>query len=148
MDVRGQQTDERKDAGGVSRRSDLEHVRGHLNEERSDTPALLPLPGVAYYSLEMLSVRPRPLGEVLLDSEETAGMVSEHSMVLELRISERGDVVDVAIESSELPETASASVVSAFRKLRFLPGELNGQKVGTVMRVGVGRYATRPRSER
>jgi len=139
---------ERKAEGGVVPNSGVEHRHQDLKGERGDGSASLSLSGVAYIPLEMLTVRPRPLGEVLLDSEEMAGMVSERSMVLELRVSERGEVVDVVIKSSELPEEVSSSVANAFRKLRFLPGELNGRKVGTVMRVGVGRYATLPLSER
>ncbi len=58
-------------------------------------------------------------------------------VVLALWIDDRGAVVKVSIERSDLPADRLAAVTDAFRLLRFAPGELNGRKVGALMRIAV-----------
>lgn len=100
---------------------------------------LLPLPGVDYYATNELTIKPQPLGEAALDPAEIAAIVASGKILLVLRINEQGEVVGVSVDHSDLPDVFSEAVTTAFRKLHFSPGELNGQKVGAVMRVEV-RY--------
>jgi hypothetical protein len=49
-------------------------------------------------------------------------------------------VASVEVEKSELPEAVAASAAAAFGKLRFVPGQLNGRPVGSMMRIEVVYY--------
>jgi len=87
--------------------------------------------GPAFYAAEALTIRPVALSEPVLDAGGTG------EVVLALWIDEQGAVVDLSVERSELPADRIAAVADAFRLVRFAPGELNGQKVGAVMRIEV-----------
>ena len=101
--------------------------------------SILPLPGIDYYATKALTVKPKALGEAVLDPAEIAAIVASGKVVLVLRIDERGEVVDVSVEHSDLPDVITETAVQAFLKLPFAPGELDGRKVGAVMRIEV-RY--------
>ena len=98
---------------------------------------VLPILGTEYFPTGRLSVRPQPLGEVDLDTGETRLLSASGTMILSLWINDRGEVVDLSVEQNDLPEVFSRIAREAFRNLRFSPGELNGRRVGTVMRVEV-----------
>jgi len=89
--------------------------------------------GPAFYQSQSLTVRPVALSEPLLDEGGTAS----GETVLALWIDDQGTVVDLSVERSELPADRLPALAEAFRSVRFAPGELNGQKVGAVMRVAV-----------
>lgn len=125
-----------KSLGAVGRR---EKKHG---EESSVIPLpegrrLLPFPGAAYYATKELTVRPQALGEPVLEVEEIAAIRVAGKIVLALWISPQGQVVNVSVERSNLPEIFTQTAVKAFREMVFSPGELNGVKVGAVMRVEV-----------
>lgn len=102
-------------------------------------PPLLPPYAMDYYATNELTVEPQALGEPVLDPEKIASIVVSGRIILMLWIDDRGEVADVAVEDSDLPEAFSLAAIMAFRNLRFTPGESNGKKVGVVMRVEV-RY--------
>ena len=116
--------------------------QGFVTEERfSDkekpAPAMIPEIDVQYYPVERLTVKPLPLGELIFESDEMADEVSRSKIVLSLWINNEGKVIALTVESPGISEAISQAVDQAFRKLRFLPGEMNGKKAGAVMRVGV-----------
>lgn len=98
---------------------------------------LLPIPAPDYYTTDQLTKRPQPTGVADLDKPETSTIIASGKMVLKLWIDDLGDVVDVLVEQSELPEVISRSAVEAFRRLHFVPGELKGRRVGSVMRIEI-----------
>lgn len=117
-----------------------------------DAPGAAPAadrpPAQAFYASNELTVKPLALGEPALD----AGDGLSGAMVLTLWIDAQGMVVEVSVERSEfsdfgdfgelsgsreLPADRLPVVANAFRQLRFAPGELNGQRVGAVMRIEV-----------
>lgn len=107
---------------------------------------LLPIPGIDYYPSKQLTVKPRALSEPVLDPEAGANnrenkivFAASGKIILVLWINDNGNVVDVLIEESDLPEIFSQTAVKAFRELKFSPGELDGKAVGSVMRIEV-RY--------
>lgn len=100
---------------------------------------ILPLPGMDYFPTNALAVKPKALGEAALDPAEIAAIVASGKILLVLRINDQGEVVDVSVEHSDLPDVFTETAVQAFLKLPFAPGELNGRKVGAVMRIEV-RY--------
>jgi hypothetical protein len=98
---------------------------------------LLPIAAPAYYTTDQLTRRPRPTAEPELDTAETRPIFAAGSIILKLWIDERGDVIAVDVEKTDLPELFSKTAAAAFRDLRFTPGELNGRHVGSLMRIEV-----------
>ena len=112
-------------------------VQSRPAANRSPGIGLLSLPATTYYLSSQLSKRPQPASEPELDTEETASIPAFGTVVLRLWIDARGEVTTVEIERSELPEIFSQTAANAFRNLRFVPGEREGQRVASVMRVEV-----------
>jgi len=123
----------------------IEDPSAHRIAEEEPRPALestlgiglLPMPAPSYYTTDQLTKRPRPSSEPELGALETGPAFAPGSAILKLWISERGDVVSVEVEKTSLPEAATAAAVAIFGKLRFVPGEINGRRVGTMMRIEV-----------
>jgi outer membrane biosynthesis protein TonB len=98
---------------------------------------LLPIPAPTYYTTDQLTKRPQPTAEAELDTPEIWPIVASGTIILKLWISELGDVIAVDVEKTDLPEIFSRTAVAAFKQLHFVPGELNGRRVGTMMRIEV-----------
>lgn len=98
---------------------------------------LLPIPAPTYYTTDQLTKRPQPTAEAELDAPEIRPILASGTIILKLWINELGDVISVDVEKTDLPEIFSRTAVAAFRNLRFVPGEINGQPVGTMMRIEV-----------
>lgn len=109
----------------------------HTSSTHTAGADLLPIPAPDYYTTDRLTKRPQPTGVADLDKPETSTIIASGKMVLILWIDDLGDVVDVLVEQSELPEVISRSAVEAFRRLHFVPGELKGRRVGSVMRIEI-----------
>lgn len=104
---------------------------------RTEGIGLLPIPAPTYYTTDKLTKRPRPTAEPELDAPEIGPIFASGTVILKLWISELGDVSSVEVEKTDLPEIFSRTAVAAFRRLRFVPGEINGQRVGTMMRIEI-----------
>lgn len=117
----------RRDAGEESR----------PQAERALGAGVLPVPAPTYYTSDQLTKRPRPTTEPRLDVPELGPIFPFGKVVLRIWISELGNVVAVEVEKSDLPEAVSATAAAAFERLRFIPGEIDGRRVGSVMRVEV-----------
>jgi TonB family protein len=104
---------------------------------RTEGIGLLPLPAPTYYTTDQLTKRPLPTAEAELDAPEIRPIIASGTIILKLWISELGDVSSVDVEKTDLPEIFSRTAVAAFRNLRFVPGEINGQPVGAMMRIEV-----------
>ncbi len=127
------------DAGGVAD-APAEPVAGtqpHPVLNRDLGVGLLPIPAPAYYTADQLTKRPRPTSEPELDTAETRPIIVAGTIILKLWIDERGDVIAVDVETTDLPALFSKTATDAFRNLRFTPGELNGLPVGTMMRIEI-----------
>lgn len=97
----------------------------------------LPVPAPPYYTTDQLTKRPQPLGSAELDAPDIHPIVASGKIILKLWINEFGELSDVEVEKTELPEVISLSTVAAFKRLRFTPGERGGVRVGSVMRIEV-----------
>lgn len=117
-----------------------------VRQPRTEGVGLLPLPGPVYYSTDQLTKRPQPLAAAELDAPEISPIVASGKIVLTLLINEFGVVADAVVEKSDLPEVFSRTAVAAFKAMRFVPGERNGQPVGTLMRIEVDYDDGRMRS--
>lgn len=98
---------------------------------------LLPIPAPTYYTTDQLTKRPQPTAEAELETPEIWPLLASGTIILKLWISELGDVISVDVEKTDLPEIFSRTAVAAFKNLRFVPGEINGRRVGTMMRIEV-----------
>lgn len=98
---------------------------------------LLPLPASIYFATNQLTKRPQPLGEIELDTPQTRAVVASGRLILKLWINESGEVANVEVEKTELPEIFSKTAVAAFKNLSFSPGERNGIRVGNIMRIEI-----------
>ena len=104
---------------------------------RSKGIGLLPIPAPTYYTTDQLTQRPQPTAEAQLDTPEIWPIPASGTIILKLWISEFGEVVSADVEKTDLPEIFSRTAVAAFRSLPFVPGEINGRRVGTIMRIEV-----------
>jgi len=114
----------------------------HLPQPETATPAkqgaeMLPVPAVRFYGTRELTKRPQPLGRADLDAPEIRMIVASGKMVLKLWIDASGEVIEVEIEKTELPDRLAELTKARFRDLRFTPGERMGVPVGSVMRIEV-----------
>ncbi len=90
-------------------------------------------PGPRFYPSAALTTKPVALEEPEFENgDAVAG-----ELLLTLWIDERGAVVAVADDGGDLPPDRRRAAADAFRRVRFTPGEMNGSKVGTVMRIAV-----------
>jgi hypothetical protein len=105
----------------------------------SEGAGLLPISGPVYYTTDQLTKRPQALAVAEFDTAATRSIIVSGALILRLKINERGQVVDVEVEQNELPEIFAETAIKAFRQSRFTPGERNGQRVNTLMRIEV-RY--------
>ena len=128
-------TDGESMAASPTERASKEQPRPPL--DRTEGVGLLPLPAPAYYTTDQLTKRPQPIGAAELDTPEIRPIIASGTIVLKLWINELGTVTSVDVEKSDLPEMFSETAVAAFRNLHFVPGQLNGQPVGTVMRIEI-----------
>ena len=108
--------------------------------ERALGADLLPIPAPAYYTTDQLTKRPQPTSQPTLLAPELGPAIPSGKVILKLWINELGNVASVEVEKSELPEAISATAAAAFGKLRFVPGQINGRPVGTLMRIEVIYY--------
>jgi len=103
----------------------------------------LPIRAPTYYRTDELTRPPRPTSEPRLDVPKSVARSVSGKVVLKLWINELGRVESVEVESSNVPETVSATAAAAFGKLRFVPGEIDGRRVRTLMTIEVA-YGKRP----
>ncbi len=125
------------DQGATLPFDDEGRKESRISEVRQQEVGIVPFSADYFYTTDQLTTRPRPLTDASLLSPEITAIGGSGRIVLTLKISEAGDVVDVSQDSSNLPEVFSNVAISAFRQLRFNPGEINGQKVRTVMKVEI-----------
>ena len=105
--------------------------------EPAEGTGILPFSAPHYYPTDQLSKRPQPLASVDLEGPDVHPIVASGKIILKLWIDEFGEVNDVEVEKTDLPEVFSRSTTAAFKRLRFTPGERGGVRVGSVMRIEV-----------
>ncbi len=89
-----------------------------------------------YFPSDQLTVRPYPLTVL-----EDPGMLEPEldgrgdRVVLKVWISDSGEVTAMETEFTDMPVRIHEATVSAFRRMRFMPGEIDGRRVGSIMRI-------------
>ena len=119
-----------REPSGVSR-SDSE--KEPLTSEDAWHPSL----PSGYFPGDNLTVAPKALTDPVLEADDPADYSIMGTIVLKLWISEKGDVIYTEVGHTDLSERSALVVEKAFQKIRFIPGELNGKRVGTVLQVEV-----------
>jgi TonB family protein len=105
--------------------------------ERALGIGLLPIPAPTYYTTDQLTKRVQPISAPELDGPELGPIFASGTVILKLWINELGDVVSVDVEKTDLPEAYSRTAAAAFKNLHFVPGEVNGRPVATMIRIEV-----------
>jgi len=110
-------------------------------EEKSRTPEMgqgdvTGASELHYFSSDQLTVRPYPLTVL-----ENAGLLGPESddkgerVVLKVWISDSGEVTVMETEFTDMPVRVHEATVAAFRRMRFMPGEIDGKRVGSILRI-------------
>jgi len=91
-----------------------------------------------YFSSELLTVRPYPL--TILD--EMLGDVTPAEMfgkaVLKIWINATGEITRIETESSDMSEAFHSGLLAAFERMRFMPGQVDGKPVGSILKIEIG----------
>jgi hypothetical protein len=101
--------------------------------------SVLPVEGSAFLPTTALTRPPQPVEYIELNPANKPWNKVEGGVVMTLWIDARGNIVDTKVESNDLPEVVTDFVRRTFEAARFVPGELNGRAVGSMMRIEV-RY--------
>jgi hypothetical protein len=101
------------------------------------TPPHLSLTELEFFTADQLTQRPRPEGEVNLDVPEALLLTQTGSLVLSLWINSVGKVVSISYEASELPEAFTTAIGEVFSQVRFIPGEIHGRPVNSILRIEI-----------
>ncbi len=104
----------------------------------------LPIPAPGYSRADELTQPPRPASEPKLDVPRSVARAVSGEVVLKLWINELGIVESVEVEASSLPGTVSGMVAQAFREQHFVPGEIDGRRVRSLMRIEVTYVRGKP----
>lgn len=90
-----------------------------------------------YYSTSELTLRPQPMDKVSLDPPGAPWTFGEEKLSLTLWIDSTGSVVEVVADPNNIPRIFSDYAITQFRQLRFSPAEINGSRVGVMMRIQI-----------
>lgn len=91
-----------------------------------------------FFPVEKISIRPYPIdildgvGPPDVDPSEMHGR-----SILKVWINETGEVVETDVLFSDMPSSFLVAAVSAFKRMRFMPGWLDGKRVGSVMTIEI-----------
>lgn len=106
------------------------------NEAADIFPTAEPVEAV-YLRTDELTKAP----SVLLDISSDLSLFSPNGLpqlaILRLLVNERGDIDQVLVEDSPLPEEEQNLLKNAFSKTKFHPGEINGTPVRSQLRIEV-----------
>ena len=100
---------------------------------------LLPIQGLPYYSTTELTRPPEPAAPLVLDSTELGLLDGSGTLVLTIWVNDLGQVVNALVESKSVSDQFAEFALSAFKQTRFVPGEREGKRVGSIMRIEI-RY--------
>lgn len=128
--------------------SDRATMRAGESNERTSAPGLfgvvpiLPVESSdvsrSYIPSEKLDIRPVPIGPVIVPPPTVDIFLSEQGrLVLELFVDEQGYVVNVEIESSDVPRSVADAAVETFKATRMRPGVKAGVFVKAKMKIQV-----------
>ncbi|ABR91850.1 tonB like protein [Janthinobacterium sp. Marseille] len=90
-----------------------------------------------YFSVKELTQKPLVSRDVPADLMLIVPGVPPQAATLQILISEYGDVDKVIVEDSLLPDDAQKIVVDEFSKLKFNPGEINGTRVKSQLKIEI-----------
>jgi hypothetical protein len=94
------------------------------------------VPGIRYFSSEFLTVRPYPVTQ--LESPDLRKPLQNGNVgrvVLRVWVSDAGEITATETEFNDMPMAVHEAVVAAFQRMRFMPGEIDGKPVGSILRI-------------
>jgi hypothetical protein len=106
-------------------------------QNRARGIGLFPTTATTYYTTDQLTKPARPASPPVLSAPESGPTFAAGMVTLVIWISELGYVVSVDVEKTDLPESYTNMAAEAFRKLHFIPGEIDGRPVAATIRIEV-----------
>lgn len=109
-------------------------------QQMDETPSLLAIAKPAephYFESRELTQKPLIMQDVPADLVLDLPDVPVQAAVLRMLINEYGDIDQVIVVNSLLPDFARQMVVDAFAKTRFHPGRINGLPVKSQIRIEI-----------
>jgi len=92
-----------------------------------------------YFSSDLLTVRPYPL--TILEGPDLPEPVPDdwggQKIVLTVWISDAGEVSSVKTEFTDMPVKIHEATVAAFQRMRFAPAEIDGKRVGSIIKIEI-----------
>jgi len=110
-------------------------------------PALLPILPVTqsrYFLPNELMEKPSILRDIPPEKMAVLPDAPSQPMIVQLLISDQGDIDKVIIEDSELSGQVKQFVIDSFRNVKFRPGKLGGMPVRSQMRIEVSLKSAIP----
>ena len=104
----------------------------------SQSMASAPSDDDEYVDPRRLTVRPSPIGDIVLPELPASDLKAALKAVMTLFIDDTGRVVRIRVESSNLPADAEFAVQQVFMQAPFRPGIIDGRAVKSRMRIEVG----------
>ncbi len=90
-----------------------------------------------YFKAQELTEKPRVLQDIPANLTLSWPNVAPQVLLLRLMISENGEIDQVKIEGSQLPEYAERMVSDTFSQIKFSPGKIGTAAVKSQMRIQV-----------
>lgn len=108
------------------------------NTSTAEPPEIpVPSPQVQYFESKELTRQAKPRGSVAFDTPDYAIMPEAGKVQIRMLINKFGIVDEAIIESSTLPEIFSEAVKRAFSRVKFDPGEIDGEAVPSQFQVEI-----------
>ncbi len=98
---------------------------------------VVPVPAHHFHTADELTRRARPMNRPRLEVSESAPAFVSGTVILRVYVDALGTLVGVEIEKSDVPPSVAGEAAAAFRKLRYIPGEIHGRRVASLMRIEV-----------
>lgn len=92
---------------------------------------------VPYLPAKLLDERPRVVFDIPYELPQLSGYPQSGKLVMTLKIGASGEVDDVEVDATTLPDIFAEETARVFRQARFTPGRKGGSAVGTLLRIEV-----------
>ncbi|WP_124574258.1 energy transducer TonB [Herminiimonas sp. KBW02] len=126
-----------KSAAATDQTDRMPQARDAADADAAASFNLIALPKPYYFQPGELTEQPAVLVDISPDLSAVFASGVSQLAVLDLLINESGDIDDVILENSSLPEPAQQLIKDAFSKTKFQPGKVAGMPVKSQLKIEV-----------